>query len=1164
MKVHVLSQQDFHTTHERLASYRIVDQLRKFAGNTEDVWVFQNVRLHAVEEIRRDGSKQNLNPCEPDLIIVKRTDIMVVEMKHWGGRITWPQTNESMRDPWHRIQGKERVEICEGYRSPLSQVWYNRRVLQAHLRARAGQLPTEAARTSDFSRIGSMLLFTDDGVSFERPKPEFWRNTILSTLAPIQHATSFAEAVAATTTRRRDHKSDHRHEIELSDDDIDYLIDAWELRPISESSIASAIESNGPQTMPEIIKSRLYRMPTWQQEMYRETLPLKEMEGKPLPIRLISFYTDLLEREARSQPDINLTPVYNRKFYLFNDVLLEDLVSDNGVLIPAEDLPSWQGTEELSIGVYLLGEGTPDRLSARPLFTLAAEISPAENVNGKPMRTIRVIDTSRCEINRSALRKLAVFKNFEDDEIAALVSTIEELEGSYEQITALIRRIHGDVKDFTLSSLPKHGGEATFCAVLFAPKQIFTKNLIEDLQQIREKWESNLQEGETPDDLAWRFLSEPEVLGSKSNWNPPKTSILPLNYEQSLAASMVYDGALPIGVVSGPPGTGKSALICNVLAEAYERKQTVLFASYNNGAVDVVTKKINDEILRLPLVVGLGSSVRTKETTTALQQHSISNTITAEQLSKETREATDTIRSVNGRLRDLYREYQSYLQDTAEETQLYRLLDDALNKQPLGLTICSFDPDRLSEFAANLRKWAETIFTHNLISEHIHSFFQRIKATSKGWVGALAVFSKRRFERDARVYYDLLVNDTISYSCLNVIQSVLYHVDREVIQQELLEISEILLRLKELQEKIAGKTESKYLKQWEELERERIVPSRKLLTARARHNVSTFGTSWARSIEFQGPIPQETVNGMQVVSTTSLSVRRKLSLNVKFDILIIDEASQSTIASVLPLLFRAKRAIIIGDDKQLQPVVTTEEHVYCSRLRAYRLIHDNVREWIDQKSSILSLALYHIRDRSPAYVMLRDHFRCHPDIIGFSNTEFYEGLLRIRTDISQNRPGAGMHWISSRGNEIDKVNENEVDIVIGEVRRLLESGIVHEQIGIVTPFRAQKEAIQRRLKNDQLRDGSRGSIDVDTAHGFQGREKDVMLYSLVVTGKSSFGRRQWSSATVDASHLINVAVTRARQQLIVIGDPDGVIGYTHKLMRWCENRNRTFADDEIL
>ncbi|MBM3887618.1 MAG: hypothetical protein FJ388_00675 [Verrucomicrobia bacterium] len=110
--------------------------------------------------------------------------------------------------------------------------------------------------------------------------------------------------------------------------------------------------------------------------------------------------------------------------------------------------------------------------------------------------------------------------------------------------------------------------------------------------------------------------------------------------------------------------------------------------------------------------------------------------------------------------------------------------------------------------------------------------------------------------------------------------------------------------------------------------------------------------------------------------------------------LVVDEASQCDIASLLPLLYRAKAAVIIGDPMQLRHISTISPRRDRALLQQHGLAETYIN-WAFSENSVFDLA-------SPLasaeeIIMRRDHHRSHADVIGFSNEHFYEGRLRIAT-----------------------------------------------------------------------------------------------------------------------------------------------------------------------
>ena len=272
-------------------------------------------------------------------------------------------------------------------------------------------------------------------------------------------------------------------------------------------------------------------------------------------------------------------------------------------------------------------------------------------------------------------------------------------------------------------------------------------------------------------------------------------------------------------------------------------------------------------------------------------------------------------------------------------------------------------------------------------------------------------------------------------------------------------------------------------------------------------------------------------------SVTSLSIKsafpRKENL---FDLLVIDEASQCDVASALPLLLRANQVVVIGDPMQLRHIskIEPEEELAIKR-------HLNLSGAVHLKYADESLWDY-ARNWLPwcensRPCMLQKHYRCHPDIIGYSNEMFYGRLIFGGVDVctanlaAPSLPQSGIIWNDVIGRQVNdsvNVNPQEVDEAVRvAIGYATQNGNL--TIGIVTPFVDQAKRIESRIPA-----GLRGRIVADTVHRFQGDEKDVMIYSLVVTGNSPDSKIKWIDYKVP--NLVNVAVTRAKYLLVIVGN----------------------------
>ena len=177
-------------------------------------------------------------------------------------------------------------------------------------------------------------------------------------------------------------------------------------------------------------------------------------------------------------------------------------------------------------------------------------------------------------------------------------------------------------------------------------------------------------------------------------------------------------------------------------------------------------------------------------------------------------------------------------------------------------------------------------------------------------------------------------------------------------------------------------------------------------------------------------------------------------------------------------------------------------------------------------------------------VNLRDHHRSHRDIIAFSNQHFYRGRLRVVTDhAALHRPQSSapaVRWVNLRGKVVrpaggGAMNSPEADAVLEQVRKLVVEDGFSGSIGIVTPFRAQANRIRTLAHQDRELSQRLAAMQfvVDTVHGFQGDERDVIFFSPVVSVGTSDSAIRFLKGN---GNLFNVAITRARSELVVVGD----------------------------
>lgn len=255
-----------------------------------------------------------------------------------------------------------------------------------------------------------------------------------------------------------------------------------------------------------------------------------------------------------------------------------------------------------------------------------------------------------------------------------------------------------------------------------------------------------------------------------------------------------------------------------------------------------------------------------------------------------------------------------------------------------------------------------------------------------------------------------------------------------------------------------------------------------------------------------------------------------------FDLVILDEASHIDQIRAAPVLARARRAMVVGDPRQLRFVSFVADVDVTEALRRYRL---------DDRADVRRVSAYDLAAGAAPVVWLDEHFRSVPHLIEFSARRFYRiagvEALTVATRHPRNEARDVIDVVRVRERGLRQgVNQAEVAAAVDTVRRLAADGVT--SIGVISPFRAQADAIESAivaaLPVDEL---ERLAVRVGTVHAFQGSEAHTVVVSLGLTDDDSPSRVRF----VTDPQLFNVMVTRARERIVVItslSDPDGLIG----------------------
>lgn len=247
-----------------------------------------------------------------------------------------------------------------------------------------------------------------------------------------------------------------------------------------------------------------------------------------------------------------------------------------------------------------------------------------------------------------------------------------------------------------------------------------------------------------------------------------------------------------------------------------------------------------------------------------------------------------------------------------------------------------------------------------------------------------------------------------------------------------------------------------------------------------------------------------------------------------FDLVIIDEASQSDITA-LPAILRAKKLLIVGDDKQVSPTAA-----FLAEEKILQLKHNFLREQPFAELLLPGVSVYDLANAvfPGQRIMLTEHFRCVEPIIRFSMQFYNEPLIPLRIPKSSEKltpPLIDVYVKGGRRDERSKINEVEAEAIIAEIKCLVSDyKYKGRSIGIVSLIGAQQaKYIQDQLLIELGEDVFQEyKVSCGDASTFQGKERDIMFLSMVVGSSQGAVMNKR-----DAEQRMNVALSRARDRM---------------------------------
>ena len=283
-----------------------------------------------------------------------------------------------------------------------------------------------------------------------------------------------------------------------------------------------------------------------------------------------------------------------------------------------------------------------------------------------------------------------------------------------------------------------------------------------------------------------------------------------------------------------------------------------------------------------------------------------------------------------------------------------------------------------------------------------------------------------------------------------------------------------------------------------------------------------------RATELEIRINESLFSEARVIACTLASSANRLLMGQKFGTLFIDEAAQALEAACWIPIAKADRVIFAGDHCQLPPTV-----------KCYEALRGGLGETLMQAV---------VRNKPGVVSLLTLQYRMNDEIMRFSSEWFYGGVLRSAPEVKYRSIldfDTPIEWVNTEGMDCNeefigesygRINKPEAELCIGQLKqyitRIGRERFLSERIdvGIISPYKAQVQYLRQLMRCDSFFKPYRPLITVNTVDGFQGQERDVILISLVRANEEG------QIGFLNDLRRMNVAITRARMKLIILGD----------------------------
>jgi hypothetical protein len=673
-----------------------------------------------------------------------------------------------------------------------------------------------------------------------------------------------------------------------------------------------------------------------------------------------------------------------------------------------------QRAEQLFVSYPLEVVKTPQYHFVVPIFCIPVSTLKLEGQNLKLGLDFESIDANSDWLEHSCPNK-AARENFLkisglrdpggvdlEDEIGGEESTTdlsETLSFDIDRLINTLKTFHGEkLGDRHLepgsieplpstSSLPPgiHNG-----MVLFSGKKLkYTASLVRELRRLQ-----NHAKDEEFENSALKHLFFP----NQSVQNEYKgASVFPvLDLTQSQFQAACYSSTEDLSVVTGPPGTGKSQVVSVALASALLRGETAVFASKNHRALDAVTPRLNSLSESIPVIRRQKEMEVSEHSWKKVIDEILSNPVTDLATWEELDNRKKYCRRLSEDLAEIIEEYENILNRGKDNSSAFWKRREITSRR--DYTNINFDylvekrmEKTLNRFSKEMRDASAASTHHFSIWEFWKKFFQE-RREKKVKLQVEKVSSKinlptgffstdvKKFKRNAEKA-DLLADDIIS---LRELPEQADQVDSNQLSELRTKCKEVIQELKTISIETLRMHLKVSLSTYDDNERETLnsakVSIKQLENATSDQEMGRLSDQLAWAFK-------TLLSKTPLLAVTNLSAMKMFpsAQPAQFEMLVIDEASQSDIPSTIPLLFRSKRVCVIGDPKQLKAVHPMKGSMHEHIKKKLGLNSPRFAPYDYLESSFFDLASNFATDKRRSRLV--EHFRCHPQIAGYCNLQ---------------------------------------------------------------------------------------------------------------------------------------------------------------------------------